>query len=789
MGIGIANPDASAILDLTSSNKGFLVPRMPSAQRTTIAGPAKGLMVYDTDSNCTFFYTGSAWQNMCVSTGGGKIDSVYYSSNGTITVVDGNGASKTTTLSGWLTTGNQGTSAATNFVGTTDAQDLVVKSNNTEVMRATTSGSVGINQPAPNAGAVLDVTSTNKGVLIPRTKVALITAPTLGLMIFDTDSNCFCYYGAAGWKNLCGSTNAWQLTGNSGTSSAVNFAGTTDAQDFVLRSNSTEVLRATKNGAVGINQPAPNNNAILDIQSTSKGVIFPSLTTAQRDAIVGPAVGLTIYNNTLNVHQFWNGTCWVNVGQTVCSFAYTSSLSHPNDCLLRTNFNSVSDTITVSLVSGTAAPVILSASGVPAGVLVNFSNSYVTPTATSIVTFTALPSAAIGTFTITILAASGSTIQTLTYTLTVYDYNLTVNPARDTVNQLGFAPNHLTAVTTVSMANPGACGATNTTAILTVAGVPSGVTATYGNPTLVVPGSTSLTFTSSSCAAVGTYVITVIATLGAVQTTTNYTLVVAPSIMNITASAQNINLWALAGSPNCPVNLTVNIAAGVTIGSDTTASPALNTGNFAGGSQITLNNAGTIAGAGGNGGNDQDVGLLSTCAYVNGTNGGDAISLGSAGVTINNTGVIGGGGGGGGVGGSLNAANGCLQGYDGTGGGGGAGTLSGRGGVAGGSALNITPCMAGNNGTLMTGGTGGVITGCGVSCTFSFGTTYYPGKGGNGGALGQPGQAGTAQQGITVLSGTGFCNPGTGGAAGCPVRANTYSYTATGTPLVGTPCP
>lgn len=794
VGIGIATPDPSAVLDLTSTKQGFLIPRMNAVQRQAIATPATGLIVFDTDTGCTFFYTGAVWKNMCVNTGGGGNnagglnDSVNYNPDGSVSVTDG-GGTKTTLLHGWLSNGNSGTMAGTNFAGTTDAQDYVMKSNNSEVIRATTNGAVGINQPAPAAGAVLDVVSATKGVLIPRTKVALIAIPATGMMIFDTDSNCFCYYTGTLWKNLCSAAvpNAWQLQGNAGTVAGTNFAGTTDAQDFVLKSNSAEVMRVTTAGAVGINQPAPNADAILEVKSTSKGILFPSLTSTQRDAIANPPVGLTVYNNTLNVHQFWNGTCWVNVGQTVCSFTYTTSISHNTDCLLRTNFKSVSDTITVSLVSGTPAPVILTASGVPAGVLVNFSNSYVTPTATSVVTFTALPSAAIGTFNITILASSGSTIQTLNYTLTVYDYNLAVNPTLDSVNQLGFAPNHLTAVTTVSMTNPGACGQGNTTAILTATGVPNGVTASFGNSTMVVPGSTSLTFTSSSCAVVGTYTVTVIATLGAVQTSINYTLIVDPSVMNITASANNINLWALAGSPNCPVNLTVNIPAGVQIGSTTTTLPALNTGNFAGGSLITLDIAGIIAGHGGNGGDDSGMGLLANCR-VDGFAGGDAISLGSAGVTINNTGTIGGGGGGGGAGGSLNQANLCGQGYDGTGGGGGAGAMPGNGGLIGTTFPLISLCAAGNSGTLLTGGTGGSNAACTVTGLCALGATYQPGMGGTGGGLGQAGQPGGNVQGITILSGTGFCGTGTGGAAGCPVRANTYSYTLNG-PVLGTPCP
>ena len=44
-----AAPDASAILDVQATDKGMLAPRMTTAQRTAIASPATGLLVYDTD--------------------------------------------------------------------------------------------------------------------------------------------------------------------------------------------------------------------------------------------------------------------------------------------------------------------------------------------------------------------------------------------------------------------------------------------------------------------------------------------------------------------------------------------------------------------------------------------------------------------------------------------------------------------------------------------------------------------------------------------------------------------
>ncbi len=55
----------SALLDLKSENQGVLVPRMTASQRSLIASPATGLMVYQTDAPQGFyFYNGSAWTSL-----------------------------------------------------------------------------------------------------------------------------------------------------------------------------------------------------------------------------------------------------------------------------------------------------------------------------------------------------------------------------------------------------------------------------------------------------------------------------------------------------------------------------------------------------------------------------------------------------------------------------------------------------------------------------------------------------------------------------------------------------
>ncbi len=70
-----ANPDPSAALDVVASDKGVLIPRLTAAQRLTIANPANGLMVYDTDSMCFFFYRSPSahWISMCSISGFGSV--------------------------------------------------------------------------------------------------------------------------------------------------------------------------------------------------------------------------------------------------------------------------------------------------------------------------------------------------------------------------------------------------------------------------------------------------------------------------------------------------------------------------------------------------------------------------------------------------------------------------------------------------------------------------------------------------------------------------------------------
>lgn len=63
-----ADPDASAMLDVSSTDKGMLIPRMSTAQRDAISSPATGLMVFVTDDSSFYYFNGTAWAGLGAGT-------------------------------------------------------------------------------------------------------------------------------------------------------------------------------------------------------------------------------------------------------------------------------------------------------------------------------------------------------------------------------------------------------------------------------------------------------------------------------------------------------------------------------------------------------------------------------------------------------------------------------------------------------------------------------------------------------------------------------------------------
>jgi hypothetical protein len=347
---GIKN--TSAVLELESTNKGFLLPRLTTAQMNAIAAPANGLSIYNTNDSCVYIYRNSLWMSTC---------------------------SPSYALA-WGLLGNSGTTAGTNFIGTTDAQALAFRTNNAERMRLTTTGNLGLGTTTPTSIIGIDGTA-NQTIKLERN----ITAGTIGrnltilaggattggtnlaggnlvlssgtatgsagsIIIFNTATG-----GTAGTTDnspneqmrltgagflgintnnpayrldvnaISGSSgnplrlqglqagattdsllssasgivrrmafndfinsSAWGLTGNSGTTAGTNFIGTTDAQALAFRTNNTEQMRLTTTGNLGLGTTTPTS--IIGIDGTAPQTIKMERNTTA--ATVGR--GLTI---------------------------------------------------------------------------------------------------------------------------------------------------------------------------------------------------------------------------------------------------------------------------------------------------------------------------------------------------------------------------------------------------------------------------------------------------------------------------------------------------------------
>jgi hypothetical protein len=179
-GIGTTAPNSSSILEVKSTTKGMLIPRMTKTQRDAIASPSQGLLIYQTNSTPGLYYYDGGWSSVApknanktlsnltapTAVNADLLPAVSFSLNlgspallwdnvytNTIFFSDGSSMSSAASGggSGWSLTGNSGTDASTNFLGTTDYADLSLRTNNTTRMTVTATGNVGIGTSTPNS--------------------------------------------------------------------------------------------------------------------------------------------------------------------------------------------------------------------------------------------------------------------------------------------------------------------------------------------------------------------------------------------------------------------------------------------------------------------------------------------------------------------------------------------------------------------------------------------------------------------------------------------------------------
>jgi len=168
-----------------------------------------------------------------------------------------------------------------------------------ERVRIDTSGNVGIGTSSPTTALSLD-----------KTNVAFRGQLTINGGSTGT-SQITLYKGTTSDTDLVGQLYAIN-TQNSVSLSAYKADGV-----LLFETNgNTERMRIDSAGNVGIGTSSPNASAILDVQSTTKGVRMPNMTTTQKNAITSPAAGLMVFDTTLAKLCVYSGAAWETITST-----------------------------------------------------------------------------------------------------------------------------------------------------------------------------------------------------------------------------------------------------------------------------------------------------------------------------------------------------------------------------------------------------------------------------------------------------------------------------------------
>jgi hypothetical protein len=445
-------PNGSAMLDVQSTDRGMLIPRMTTSQRTGIGSPAEGLLVYDTDTKSFWYVKNSSWTE--ISSGS----------------------------SGWSLTGNAGTDPAVNFIGTTDNIPLRFKVNNQQSgwldptgngntgfgYLSLFSNSTGFSNTAigdsvlyynnsgyansatgdlsllynttgsgntANGYAALYKNTTGTGntafggwALMYNTEGKRNTAIGATALCFNTTGNANVAIGtralynntvrsnlvaigdSALYNNGVGAVEDWEAAMNTAVGSKALFSNTTGSWNtangyralynnttghdntangfqaglhltggngniFIgsssgpssnqvidssmwlgsTRENKPAIYSDLTDGRIGIGTETPDNSALLDMSSTTKGFLPPRMTLAQIESIANPADGLMVYCTT--DRKFYAFVAYENTWKEIlygsatispqCSFGITITINH-----LAGDVAPVNKTVTYGIVTG-----------------------------------------------------------------------------------------------------------------------------------------------------------------------------------------------------------------------------------------------------------------------------------------------------------------------------------------------------------------------------------------------------------------------------------------------------
>jgi hypothetical protein len=313
VGINTNTPDASSALEIESTTGGILIPRMTETQRDAIALPASGLMIYQTDEVSGFyFYNGTQWTSVGMS--GPQGDQGPQGEAGVAGPAGPAGPTGNTGPAG--ADGADGTQGPVGNTGPAGPQgDQGIQ------------GATGATGPQGLAGA--DGADGAQGPV-----------GNTGPAGPQGDQGIQGATGATGPQGLAGVDGADGNDGNGIASTVDNNDGTftltfDDNTTFTtsdltgpegplvsgtngqtLYNNGTEWVSTSNlyndGTSIAIGTDDIDSSSVLQIESTTQGVLFPKMTSEQRDLIATPQTGLLIFqiDNSPGFY-FYDGTAWV----------------------------------------------------------------------------------------------------------------------------------------------------------------------------------------------------------------------------------------------------------------------------------------------------------------------------------------------------------------------------------------------------------------------------------------------------------------------------------------------